>query len=311
MRLAPAIALDDLVEGFHGPEERAARRQRRLARKAARKNKKLARMRRETAQARQQAGVPARQRVKARRAAAPGRAAPQQEARLQPAASPWAEVVPEVVDAAWDLLDPGADFEDEDGFDDDAELEGVGLRLRRRPRSAPVARVAQPAAWGPLTRMGRNTRVQAAQGFRAAVIELKPGLFLVAELPEAVTRPEFGFAPLLAPLMMNAAKGAIDTGVQTAQGRGPLASLFRPRQAARRPVRAVRVRRAEAQAAAAPAAPAAPPALPGPVAAPLALPGPVAGDGSFVVAAPNLGWADDHDVATTLGCEACDGGCRR
>ncbi len=60
MRLAPAIALDDLVEGFHGPEERAARRQRRLARKAARKNKKLARLRRETAQARQQAGVPAR-----------------------------------------------------------------------------------------------------------------------------------------------------------------------------------------------------------------------------------------------------------
>lgn len=306
MRLAPAIALDDMVEGFHGPEERAARRQRRLARKADRKKKKLARARQESVQARQQAGLPARKRGQGRRVAAPGQP---QEARLQRAGSPWAEAVPEVLDAAWDLIDPADDFEDEDGYPDDAELEGMGLRLRRRARPATRPTVAQPRAWGPLTRMGRNVRVQAAQGFRAAVIELKPGLYLVAEMPEAVTRPEFGFVPLLAPLMMNAAKGAIDTGIQTAQGRGPLAALFQPRGGNRRPVRPVRVRRAEAQPAA--VAQPAPPALPGPVAAPLALPGPVADDGTFVVAAPNVGWADDHDVATVIGCDACDGGCRR
>jgi hypothetical protein len=45
--------------------------------------------------------------------------------------------------------------------------------------------------------MGRKLRIQAAVGHRASGVDLKPGLYLIAELPEAVTRTEFGVAPLL------------------------------------------------------------------------------------------------------------------
>jgi len=63
--------------------------------------------------------------------------------------------------------------------------------------------------WGPSARLGRRLRIQAACGHRAAVIELRPGLYLVAELPETVAEAEFGFAPLLAPLLLTAAKRAL------------------------------------------------------------------------------------------------------
>ncbi|MCB9764967.1 MAG: hypothetical protein H6739_34660 [Alphaproteobacteria bacterium] len=66
--------------------------------------------------------------------------------------------------------------------------------------------------WGPLVPMSENVRVQAAVGYRAAVIPLREGLCLVAELPDAVTRSEFGFAPLLAPLMVRAATRAMSNG---------------------------------------------------------------------------------------------------
>ena len=59
--------------------------------------------------------------------------------------------------------------------------------------------------------MGPHLRIQAAEGYRAAVIELKPGLFIVAEVPEHVARSEFGIAPLLAPLVVRAATKAIAT----------------------------------------------------------------------------------------------------
>lgn len=133
--------------------------------------------------------------------------------------------------------------------------------------------------WGPAVRMGRTLRVQAAVGHRAAVIELKPGLFLVAELPEAALRPEFGFVPLLAPMIMNAASSAI----------GPISQAVQTAQQNRQ-------RRRLAAAAPAPAAPL---ALPGPVAAPAA------------AGAPLLGWADEALMGEVMGCEACGGGCRR
>ena len=42
----------------------------------------------------------------------------------------------------------------------------------------------------------------------------------------------------------------------------------------------------------------------------LALPGPVASPpgGSFLLPAPNVGWADNATVAEVLGCEACEEG---
>ena len=163
------------------------------------------------------------------------------------------------------------------------------------------------AGWGPNVRMGKNLRIQAASGHRAAVIDLKPGLYLVAELPEAVTRTEFGIAPLLAPLMVRAAKKAIDEGKKPPDKRGPLAALFtkkvREQQAKKGPIRLFRAREAQPVAQAD-----APKQLTGPVAAPGLQPQQGAGSGrTFLLPAPNVGWADDDTVAELLGCEACDG----
>lgn len=105
-----------------------------------------------------------------------------------------------------------------------------GFRRRRRPRRSSRRREAEPSApepaeaelvpvaapspvpnqeWGPLTRLGQQLRVQAKRGFRAAVVELQPGLFLVAEVPEASLRPQFGLVPVLAPLPTLAAARAL------------------------------------------------------------------------------------------------------
>lgn len=269
MRLAPAIPLDDVVGLF--PRKRRRRNRRKAPRARATQL--------QPAQA-TRAPAPVRGQAPAARRGRP-------EARLQRARVPWGELVPGVVNAALDafLPDDEEDYnEDYDTYEDgfDGEMEGLRARGRRRAPS-----------WGPIVRMGQHSRVQAAEGYRAAVIELKPGLFLVAEMPEAVARPEFGMVPMLAPLMVNAARGALDPNAQPARRQGPLGSLFQRRRGPA--VRPVQVRPMQA------------PAQP----APLALPGPVAHETAMVVAAPNVGWADDHDVATVIGCEACGGGCRR
>lgn len=115
--------------------------------------------------------------------------------------------------------------EDEDSLFDlveellDDGLEGV---RRRRP--------AGDSVWNTPSRVGRHLCIQAAVGYRAAVIELRPGLFLVAEMPERVASPDFGVVPFLAPLMLKAAKRAIDPVTPKSSG---VASLFRreePRQ---------------------------------------------------------------------------------
>jgi hypothetical protein len=95
--------------------------------------------------------------------------------------------------------------------------------------------------------VGPKVRVQAQRGTRAAVIALRPGLYLVAELPEQVAKSEFGALPLLAPMMVNAARRAL---VEDDGGPGPLTRLFQRRDADG--VRMIRARR--------------PAQLPGPVA---------------------------------------------
>ena len=132
-------------------------------------------------------------------------------------------------------LRPAISLRDLDGFGGERRRRRKKGRRRRPPighRPAPHAewelgfeRARQPRdEWGPTVRMGRNLRIQAARGHRAAVVDLRPGLDLVAEIPEAVTRTEFGLAPLLAPLIVTAAKKALD-GRKPAKG--PLTALFR------------------------------------------------------------------------------------
>jgi hypothetical protein len=90
-------------------------------------------------------------------------------------------------------------------FDSEVNLETLPVVAGRR---------GTPISWGPLTRMGTHLRVQAVRGTRAAVIELKPGLYLVAEVPEQSLRPEFGVIPLLAPLLTMAASRALRRRMQ-------------------------------------------------------------------------------------------------
>lgn len=293
-------------------ERRAKKADRREDRQVRRQERRLDRVQRKKAKVREKlangAPGPARRGPFRRRA----------EPTLQPApaALPPADgsTEPEWVDDAWDAaddlfddeLEPGADESDEyedEGYDegseeegyDDAATEGIGAwRPFRRLADAahrgpaPVApKPAEAGAWGPSVRLGNKLRIQAAAGHRAAVIDLKPGLFLVAELPEAVTRSEFGIAPVLAPLMVTAARRALDEPPR--ERRGPLAALFRRRR--EEPVRYVQVQ----------------PAVQPAPAAPLALPGPVATDPApVVVPAPNVGWADDATVAAAYGCDRCD-----
>lgn len=90
--------------------------------------------------------------------------------------------------------------EQEDDFDsepfDDTEVLGRW--------QAPV-----PRQYGPLMPLGANLRVQASEGTRAGMIELRPGLFLVAEIPVQAARSEFGLA-VLAPLVTSVALKALE-----------------------------------------------------------------------------------------------------
>ena len=73
----------------------------------------------------------------------------------------------------------------------------------------PAVGATSPRRWSKPAKMGPNLKIQAQEGFRAAVIELKPGLYVVAEIAEQATRPEFGLAPMLAPLVVKAATNAL------------------------------------------------------------------------------------------------------
>jgi hypothetical protein len=85
-----------------------------------------------------------------------------------------------------------------------------------QPREAQLERIPGPTPgtaadpdWGPLTRMSDQLRVQARRGHRAAVIELQPGMYIVAEVSEEMVQPRFGVLPLLAPLVVVAANRAL------------------------------------------------------------------------------------------------------
>lgn len=131
-------------------------------------------------------------------------------------------------------------------------------------------RKCAPPEYGPTTQLGPNLRLQARRGHRAGVIELRPGLYLVAEVPaEALQRPEFG-AAFLVPLVTSVAVEALKQPA-TQQ------ALQRVVQAGVQLVT---------------------PQVAGPTSWPLALPEP-----PKTPAIPNLPWATPDDIAGTFGCD--------
>jgi hypothetical protein len=92
-------------------------------------------------------------------------------------------------------------------------LKAISLKRFQGAIGRPLRRFAGKARervrWGPFVNLGRNVRLQSKVGHRAAVVEIRKGLFLVAEVPEKTLRPEFGVLPLLAPLLVTAARSAL------------------------------------------------------------------------------------------------------
>ena len=162
-----------------------------------------------------------------------------------------------------------------------------------------------PALWSPPARMGSHMRIQASSGYRAAVVELKPGLFVVAEIPAQVAASEMGFGAVLAPLLVRAASRAAARREAQAQAQ-PMTYVQQP-DGSYAPVQPAPERRGffslfrRSQA----ASPGSAPQQPWPGQPVAALPGPVAEDapvaGPIVVAVPRVArWADPEDVAGVL-----------
>lgn len=324
MRLQSALSMDefqgieDFGRLFRDKEEREERRDERRSRRRRRKRKrgkrKTARLRRRLDKLDSGRGGRRRKGGRGRkRGAGPGR--PRKVARrggasrsMVPAQRYDEGMSPEFEDASqepWptEVLEPeilDSDFDDD--YEQFLQLEGMGAVQRR---------------WSPKVQMGPNFRLQAAQGYRAAVIELKPGLFIVAELPEHVVRSEFGVLPLLAPLVVRAASRAIakppeqrmlpkllkavrqQNGQPQGQGQGLLQRMFRPKPAA-----------APAQLPAGQAQPQLPVVQSQVQPRRRLVPAPGAGRGrQALMPAPVLGrWVDEDDLAGLFGCDD-DGNC--
>ncbi|MEO0602010.1 MAG: hypothetical protein AAF211_11285 [Myxococcota bacterium] len=131
-------------------------------------------------------------------------------------------------------LYPAHPLLDDDEFDNlepfaGARRRGRKSRRRRRRRGdrserrrdpttelVPLVPEAASNTWGPMTPVGAHLRLQAHRGFRGAVVELEPGLYLVAEVPNEALRPEFGAIPMLASLLTASAARALQRQPPTA-----------------------------------------------------------------------------------------------
>lgn len=90
--------------------------------------------------------------------------------------------------------------------------------------------------WGAFLPLGDHIRVQAHDGYRAAVMQLRPGMWIVAEIPAEVKREEVGFVPLvamLAPVIVKSAKKALAQSATTASAKkaAPQLPVLRSQQA--------------------------------------------------------------------------------
>lgn len=81
--------------------------------------------------------------------------------------------------------------------DDEGAVEELGAALRD--------------GWGQVSRISNNLRIQPKAGIRAAVMELKPGLYIVAEVPERALeqRDDFGGPVKMATKITEAVKDAL------------------------------------------------------------------------------------------------------
>lgn len=133
---------------------------------------------------------------------APKRAKPPPRAKVQrrepprPPPKPRREPLPDVV---YDDPPPD-DEEDLEGWDADVDQipdvdDDVGAEAKRRRGVLGKLRDAISARWGKPAKLGQHLQVRARDGFRAAIVEVKPGLYVVAEVPQSAV--EFGFGPLL------------------------------------------------------------------------------------------------------------------
>lgn len=251
MKLIKARSLADWREGDDDMAGRASRRARRRLRKA----RRAERDRDKAAELRQKARSLERGGKKGRRGKKKGKEAETPEAQPRAPGMVPSRVRQQLEDAAEDApaeleaVSPDEDEPDpEEVFpEDDGELGRSG--------------------WGPQSRLGEHLRLSAEEGYRAAVIVLRPGLYLVAEVDEAATRPQLGFVPLLAPLIVRSATRLLHPKAPDQPGQAP-----QPQPTAN-PGTAL-VRRDPASGTTTPAA--------------------------------TLGWADPEDVAAVLGCEVCD-----
>lgn len=89
-------------------------------------------------------------------------------------------------------------------------------RLQARRRHQPAAPSAPAGTWGPVASLNSNIRIQAGNGHRAAVMELRPGLYLVADVKDQAVLPsaEGGIAGVLPALMAKGAANALRTVIQ-------------------------------------------------------------------------------------------------
>ncbi len=161
---------------------------------------------------------------------------------------------------------------DEDTELHEAELQDGELEADLGEAPAPERRKLKDRVHDAVTRdwqkpidLGANMRIQTRPGMRAAVIEVKPGLFVIAEVPaESV---EFGFGPmLLAPALMK----TLGRALQSRRSAGGAGRAHRP-ELSTQP-------------------------------APKQLPGPTQGD--TATEGRLAAWLDD-DIAEELGCNVC------
>lgn len=82
--------------------------------------------------------------------------------------------------------------------DDEGAVEELGAVLRD--------------GWGQVSRISANLRIQPKAGLRAAVMELKPGLYIVAEVPDRALeeRDDLGGPIKMATKITRAVKDALD-----------------------------------------------------------------------------------------------------
>jgi hypothetical protein len=91
------------------------------------------------------------------------------------------------------------------------------IQARRQPNSQPAPSAAPSGGgWGPVAKLNQNIRIQAGNGHRAAVMELRPGLYLVADVRDQAVLPatEGGIGAVLPMLMAKGAANAIQRVVQ-------------------------------------------------------------------------------------------------